>query len=64
MTLRKFIETVLSNCADLVLELGDWLYETFSPAVDYVEEKTAQINPFALTQLAILFILVVMVVLG
>ena len=63
--MRLWLENMLSDCADVVLAVGDWLYETFEPPLAALEAKMEQLfNATYLTRLFILCILIVMAVIG
>lgn len=61
--IRKFIEDVLSDTADLILMLTDWLCERLGPPLEFIGNILVMLDAFKLTYLVILCILVVMVVL-
>lgn len=61
--MRKFIEDVLSDTADLVLMLTDWLCDTLAPPLEFIGNILYMLDGFKMTYIIILCILVVMVVL-
>jgi len=61
--MRRFLENLCSDTADVVLLLGDWIYGTFGPVLGAIIDYLFSLTMHRLTQLVILCILLVMVML-